>query len=172
MAPSVAELALPDRQNGQIDIDPRAVKLVREEGNAINDYPPEKPYSILLDDVPLTIERRPYFPKAGDKLVDAGTARTVAASNEAPHGTTDSDWLERHRHQTPVQQHCAYWDKDDDGIIWPLDTYRGCRAWGWNVFLSLLATFIINFNLSYPTCPTFVPDPFFRIYIQNVHKDK
>ena len=62
---------------------------------------------------------------------------------------------------TVVQQHCSYWDKDGDGVIWPQDTWRGVRAWGWNWFLSALATFIINVNLSYPTVPSFLPDPFF-----------
>ena len=71
-----------------------------------------------------------------------------------------------------VQQHVVYWDKDQDGIIWPLDTYRGCRAWGWNPILCLIATFLINVNLSYPTSPSWIPDPFFRIHISNLHKDK
>ncbi|THW00699.1 Caleosin-domain-containing protein, partial [Aureobasidium pullulans] len=69
-------------------------------------------------------------------------------------------------------QHVVYWDKDQDGIIWPLDTYRGCRAWGWNPILCLIATFLINVNLSYPTSPSWIPDPFFRIHISNLHKDK
>lgn len=71
-----------------------------------------------------------------------------------------------------VQQHCLYWDQDRDGIIWPTDTYRGFRAWGWAIPLCLFATFVINLNLSYPTGPSWIPDPFFRIYIANVHKDK
>lgn len=71
-----------------------------------------------------------------------------------------------------VQQHCSYWDTDNDGIIWPQDTYRGIRAWGWSIPLAAFATFIINFNLSYPTSPTYLPDPFFRIWIARVHKDK
>jgi peroxygenase len=38
--------------------------------------------------------------------------------------------------------------------------------------LSLLAVFIIHSNFSYPTLPTWIPDPFFRIYVHRIHKDK
>lgn len=38
--------------------------------------------------------------------------------------------------------------------------------------LSLLAVFIIHANFSYPTLNTWVPDPFFRVHIANIHKDK
>ena len=71
-----------------------------------------------------------------------------------------------------VQQHVEYWDTDHDGIIWPQDTYVGCRKWGWSPPLAALATLIINFNLSYPTLPGFLPDPFFRIYVDKLYKDK
>lgn len=43
---------------------------------------------------------------------------------------------------------------------------------GWHPALALLATYIINFNLSYPTCPGILPDPFFRIWLDKVYKDK
>ena len=71
-----------------------------------------------------------------------------------------------------VAQHAAYWDPDGDGVIWPSDTYNGCRAYGWNPFLSGFATFLINGALSYPTAPTILPDPFFRIFLARIHKDK
>ena len=57
-------------------------------------------------------------------------------------------------------------------MIWPRDTYRGFRRWGWTVPLALLATLIINFWLSYPTVHGYLPDPFFRIYIDRLHNDK
>jgi len=69
-------------------------------------------------------------------------------------------------------QHASYWDFDNDGIIWPQDTYVGCRKFGWSPPLAFLAAFIINTNLSYPTCPSWIPDPFFRIWVQRLHKDK
>ncbi|TKA72184.1 hypothetical protein B0A49_02891 [Cryomyces minteri] len=140
---------------------------------AIDQYPHGKPYSTSIVEVPITCERKPYIPQEHDALIDAGTARaTIAPSKESPNGTTEGDWAKNHSHQTVVQQHAAYWDSDNDGIIWPQDTYRGCRNWGWNPVLAGLATFIINVNLSYPTCPGFMPDPFFRIYLARMHKDK
>lgn len=70
-------------------------------GHDISHYPSEKPYSICLREVPVTAERRPYFPKDGDKLIDAGTARSnIAASREAPNGTTQDNWAKDHAHET------------------------------------------------------------------------
>ncbi|KAK3672791.1 hypothetical protein LTR78_007377 [Recurvomyces mirabilis] len=171
---ATALVAMPDRHNGDLNAAPKIKRLVQQHGKLIDEYPPEKPYNVCVDTVPLTIERLPYIPAKDSKLIDPGTARaTLAPSAECPYGTQDNDWAERHAHMTVVQQHCSYWDKDADGIIWPSDTWRGVRAWGWNWFLSAIAVFIINFNLSYPTIPgSILPDPFFRIYLKQVHKCK
>ncbi|MCJ1381116.1 hypothetical protein MMC17_004225 [Xylographa soralifera] len=129
------------------------------------------PIKTFIIEQPVTIQRLPYVPKDGDLLVDAGTARaTIAASKESPNGTPG--YAEKHQNKTVVQQHAIYWDFDHDGIIWPQDTYAGCRKWGWSIPLSLLVMFIINFNLSYPTVPGWLPDPFFRIYLDKMYKDK
>ena len=71
-----------------------------------------------------------------------------------------------------MQQHVQYWDRDHDGIIWPQDTYVGCRRWGWSPPLAALTTFIINVGFSYPTLPGYLPDPFLRIYVDKIYKDK
>ena len=71
-----------------------------------------------------------------------------------------------------VQQHVEYFGTDRDGVIWPQDTYNGCRGYGWSIPLSFLATLIINLNLSYPTVPGYLPDPYFRIYVDRIYKDK
>jgi hypothetical protein len=62
--------------------------------------------------------------------------------------------------------------QDRDGIIYPLDTFRGFRRIGFGYLLSLLAVFLIHGNFSYPTLPSFIPDPLFRIYISEIHKCK
>jgi peroxygenase len=190
--PSIIELGAPDRHNGHLTITGDSNALESLLKDQISDFPPGKHYSIAISEVPVTVERLPYYPKEGDRLQDPGTARAnIAASNESPNGTSQDNWAENHKHQTVclfpllfadhsslltirqvVQQHVVYWDKDQDGVIWPLDTYRGCRAWGWNPILCLIATFLINVNLSYPTSPSWIPDPFFRIHISNLHKDK
>ena len=71
-----------------------------------------------------------------------------------------------------LQQHCAYFDPDNDGIIWPLDTYHGFHKLGYNILLSAFAMFVIHFGLSYPTTDSLFPDPLLRIFLQNIHKDK
>jgi hypothetical protein len=57
-------------------------------------------------------------------------------------------------------------------VIWPQDTFNGFHALGFGIFLSLLAVFIIHANFSYPTGKSWLPDPFFRIYTERIHKDK
>jgi peroxygenase len=59
-------------------------------------------------------------------------------------------------------------------MIYPWDTYNGFRDLGFNIIFSLLATFIINVNFSYPTrlAYSWIPDPWFRVYVPSVHKAK
>ncbi|KAF9271633.1 hypothetical protein BGZ68_003278 [Mortierella alpina] len=130
-------------------------------------------FQAFISDEPVTVERKPFRPGQGQLLRDPGTARAnIAATAARPCGTTKNNWASRHTSQTVLQQHCAFFDSDDDGIIWPLDTFRGFYALGFNVLLSSLAVVVIHSNLSYPTCPSWLPDPFFRIWTQRIHKDK
>lgn len=91
---------------------------------------------------------------------------------EAPDGTTKDGWAEQHAHQTVLQQHCEFFDPDNDGVIWPLDTYNSFRKLGFGIFLSVLSTFIINGNFAYATQSSWIPDLRFPIYLKNIHKDK
>jgi peroxygenase len=164
---------VPSFSGGDVTVGPKPRKSYYELGENISSYPHERPYDVAIDTAPVTLERMPYVPSEGDELVDPGTVRAcIAADKQHPYGTTDGGWAEMHKTETVVQQHCLYFDQDRDGIIHPHDTFIACRKWGWSVFLSALATFIINVNLSYPTQPGWLPDPFFRIYIKNVHKAK
>lgn len=43
---------------------------------------------------------------------------------------------------------------------------------GWSIPLSLLAVILIHPNLSYPTVPGILPDPFLRIWLDRIYKDK
>ena len=65
-----------------------------------------------------------------------------------------------------------FFNPDQDGVIWPLDTWRAFRAWHFIWPLALFATFIIHAALSYPSGSGVLPDPFFRIYVANVHRNK
>jgi len=130
-------------------------------------------FATYLSSVPVTIERKPYISKPDDALQNLGIARVnIAADEQHPNGTTDDGYAQAHSDRSVLQQHCDYWDTDNDGVIWPQDTYYGCRRFGWNPLLSLLAAYFINLGLSYPTCPGVFPDPFFRIYTARIHKDK
>ncbi|KAL8903824.1 MAG: hypothetical protein Q9207_003684 [Kuettlingeria erythrocarpa] len=134
---------------------------------------PKQPYTISIKQQPITVEHEPYVPQPGDELIDAGTARaTLAVSKENPNGTVENDYAAKNQHLTVVQQHVTYWDRDNDGVIWPYDTYIGCRDYGWGVILSLIAAAFINIGLSYPTVPGIIPDPFFRIYVDRLYKAK
>ncbi|KAE8442095.1 hypothetical protein EG329_003853 [Mollisiaceae sp. DMI_Dod_QoI] len=143
----------------------------------------EDGFAVSISEVPVTEQRRPFIEKEADrKLKDPGTflfpiiPRTArayeAASTEAPNGTQKDDWTRKNKHQTVLQQHLSFFDRDEDGVIWPQDTFIGFYRLGYNFFLSMLAVFIIHSGFSYPTLPGWIPDPFFRIYSARIHKDK
>lgn len=139
----------------------------------VNGNVASKPYTTSLPNVAITLERQPYTPKPNSSLIDPGTARVnIAASEEQPEGTPG--WAEKHAHRTVLQQHCDYWDTDQDGIIYPWDIYNGCRRWGWNPILSLIVVLVISPAMSYPTLPKgkYLPSPLLPIYLDRIHKDK
>ncbi len=74
---------------------------------------------------------------------------------------------------TALQQHVAFWDRNNDGIITTFEIYSGFRDLGFCVLFSL-GGLLINLFFSYPTRlgHSYLPDPLFRIYIDSIHKAK
>jgi peroxygenase len=71
-----------------------------------------------------------------------------------------------------LQQHVAFFDRNNDGYITPWETYLGFRAVGFNVLWSAGAMFVINGAFSWSTQNTWLPSPTFTIHLRNIHRAK
>ncbi|PPR08045.1 hypothetical protein CVT24_010844 [Panaeolus cyanescens] len=76
------------------------------------------------------------------------------------------------KRNTALQGHVAFFDTDNDGIIWPMDTYRGLRDIKFGILLSLFSVMVIHFGFSWVTQDSWIPDPLFRLKIKNMHRAK
>ncbi|XVE90015.1 hypothetical protein DITRI_Ditri20bG0042300 [Diplodiscus trichospermus] len=103
------------------------------------------------------------------KLPKPYLARAMAASDV---DNVNGTWGHRHHDMSVLQQHAAFFDQDGDGIIYPWETLRGFRAIGFNVVAAFIFTIIVHMTMSYTSLPTWMPSPFFPIYILNIHKAK
>ncbi|KAL1695801.1 Caleosin related protein-domain-containing protein [Schizophyllum commune] len=74
--------------------------------------------------------------------------------------------------KTALQKHVAFFDRDGDGIIWPQDTFIGFYTLGYGIILSFISLVVIHGNFAYWTQKSWIPDPFLRIHIANIHRDK
>ncbi|WOK91931.1 hypothetical protein Cni_G00622 [Canna indica] len=72
--------------------------------------------------------------------------------------------------QTPLQKHVAFFDANNDGIVYPTETYKGLRAIGLNAALSLAASALINGFMSPKTTPDGKFNPLLPIYVSNINK--
>ncbi|MCJ1250891.1 hypothetical protein MMC30_008119 [Trapelia coarctata] len=93
------------------------------------------------------------------------------ASTDTP-GEHSAPILER-TDPTALQKHVAFFDRDNDNILWPSDIYNGFRELGFGIIFSI-GSLLIPLFFSYPTrlAYSYFPDPYFRIYINSMHKAK
>ncbi|GAB4828720.1 Probable peroxygenase 4 [Ancistrocladus abbreviatus] len=67
-----------------------------------------------------------------------------------------------------LAKHVAFFDKNNDGLVYPWETFQGFRAIGCGITLSTAAAFIINMGLSRKTRPGKFPSLLFPIEIKNI----
>ncbi|WCJ24103.1 Peroxygenase [Euphorbia peplus] len=117
---------------------------------------------------PVTSER-PVSTDLEDYVPKAYMARAlIAPDKENPNGTEGHD----HNDMTVLQQHVAFFDQNKDGVIYPNETFTGCRQLGFNVIISLIITIAFHLFFSIPTQPGRLPSLKFPIYIVNIHYGK
>ncbi|KZT03370.1 Caleosin-domain-containing protein [Laetiporus sulphureus 93-53] len=128
--------------------------------------------NVTAEHAPVTFER-PYRLDTDQFIEKPFVARaSYAPSVEHPSGTVP--YARKHKDWSVMQQHVMFWDRDGDGEIWPLDTFIGFRELGFNILFCLFAVFVINGTFSFPSrlAHSYLPDPFFRVYVSGIHKDK
>ncbi|KAL2109604.1 hypothetical protein VUR80DRAFT_2278 [Thermomyces stellatus] len=129
-------------------------------------------FDVAVRKAPVTYSRTQAI-HADDELEKPSIARgNAAVSRDKPNG--EPEQVKKYQDYSILQQHVMFWDRDNDGVIWPWDTYVGFRELGFNLVFSLLAVLVINLNFSYPTrlAHSYLPDPFFRVYVDSIHKAK
>nr|XP_043610100.1 probable peroxygenase 3 [Erigeron canadensis] len=96
-------------------------------------------------------------------------ARAMAAPDmEHPDGAPEH----KAHGMSVLQQHVAFFDQNNDGIVYPWETYTGLRDIGFGMLFSLIAGLGFNITFSYPTLPGYIPSLLLPVYIANIHKGK
>ena len=72
--------------------------------------------------------------------------------------------------KTALQRHCAFFDRDGDGVISLYGTFSGLRALGFNFLICLGATIFIHLTMSYQTSPSWIPSIRLPIYLERVNR--
>ncbi|XP_021599960.1 probable peroxygenase 4 [Manihot esculenta] len=71
-----------------------------------------------------------------------------------------------------LQKHVFFFDRNQDGVVYPWETFQGFRAIGCNLLVSAAGAFLINVAFSQKTRPGKLPSLLFPIEVQNIHLSK
>jgi peroxygenase len=91
-----------------------------------------------------------------------------ATGGDYPRGTPDYN----HNGYSVLQQHIAFFDRNNDGVIYPWETFQGFHALGFNFIISFIGMLFIHSAQSYPTLDSWIPSLWFPVYIKNIHRAK
>jgi len=120
------------------------------------------------------MQRRPVATDVEDEIYKPWLPRAnLAVSRQCPFGTQTNNWAKQHKNYSTLQQHCLFFDPDNDGVIWPSDTWRGLWQLGYPLWIIFFATVIIHAGFSWFGSDNWLlPDPLFRLKIKNLHRTK
>ncbi|CAK0785462.1 hypothetical protein CVIRNUC_008671 [Coccomyxa viridis] len=118
-----------------------------------------------IPEVPVTITRPPSSETSKIKHPELPRANKAVSAEKPDGGSTASN-------RSVLQQHVDFFDTDRDGLIYPMDTYRGFHKIGFNPFLSFFAIFVIHGTFSWPSQGSWLPDPLFSLNTANMHRTK
>ncbi|OTB07450.1 hypothetical protein M426DRAFT_8819 [Hypoxylon sp. CI-4A] len=112
--------------------------------------------------------RSPRTPSTANTMNTTIMNQEPVQKYQAPAVTSDASAMV-YKPGSILKQNAEYFDMDQDGVIWPRDTYKGCRKLGWGTPSSALAVLVLHTTLSYPTGQGYAPDPSLRIRYENPH---
>ncbi|KAG5181834.1 Caleosin related protein-domain-containing protein [Tribonema minus] len=113
----------------------------------------------------VTSERR-----QGQEAVDANVCVNRAPYDGMTAPETRAGIGEGKEEMTAMQKHCAWFDRDGDGYVSPMDTYKSSRALGFNPLTSSVIAFFINVALAPASADGWYPTVY--VNLKNVHRCK
>jgi hypothetical protein len=150
------------------------VKMARSEQDRSTGAQPVLPdrFSFYFREFPVGVLTKNRSAPSGSTKSTASSSTASSADATAP-GAAPTLPAPSSTPATALQQHIQFFDRDHDNIITCSDIYNGFRELGFSIIFSIGAL-LINLFFSYPTrlAHSWFPDPYFRIYVNSIHKAK